>query len=185
MEYDLKAIQRRRKLLSMTQQQLALLAQVSQSLIAKIENGSLNDVAHSTALRIFEALEKAEHKDERTAAAVMTKKVLTADLADLVKDKIKQMKEKGVSQLPVLCKQWKIISVRYVIVGLLSEQAIVDNFGKISSKTKVEDIMFDAQPQVPEDAPLSAIAAMLKSKSCVLVTQHGGIVGIITKTDLI
>ncbi|MBI4095850.1 MAG: CBS domain-containing protein [DPANN group archaeon] len=185
MEYDLQAIQRRRKVLELTQHQLATQAQVSQSLIAKIENGSLNDITYSTALRILGALDKAEHKNEKTAADIMTAKVLTAEVSDLVKDKVKQMKEKGISQMPVLWKQWKIISVRYVIVGLLSEQAIIENFGKINSKTKVEDIMLDAPPQVPEDAPLSVIAGLLKSKSCVLVTKRGEIVGIITKTDLI
>ena len=169
----------------MTQQQLARVAEVSQSLIAKIENGSLNDVAHTTAMRIFAVLEKAEHKNEKTAADVMIRGVFTADEDDFVTDKAKLMKQKGISQLPVLWKQWKVISVNYIITGTLSEQAIIENFGKVNSKTKVKDIMHDAPPQVQEDTPLSVIAGLLKSKGCVLVTKHGRIAGIITKTDLI
>ena len=161
----------------MTQHQLASAAQVSQSLIAKIENESLKDVSHSVALRIFEALTKLEHKEEKKANDIMAKKIITANPNDFVKDKIKIIKEKFISQMPVLDGG--------NAVGTLSESSILENLSKINSRTKVSEVMAEAPPQVPEDTPVSAVAGLLKSSACVLVVRKGKPVGIITKSDLI
>ena len=177
MEYELKQIHRRRKLLGLTQHQLAKAAQVSQSLIAKIENSSLNDVAHHTAVKLFEALEKLEHKEEKMARDIMTKKIITININDLATERIKLMKEKSISQIPVIDRD--------VVVGRLTELSIIENVGKLNRGTKVSEIMAEAPPQVPEDMPLSVIVKLLKSSDCVLVTKHGKLAGIITKSDLL
>ncbi|HIH14432.1 MAG TPA: CBS domain-containing protein [Nanoarchaeota archaeon] len=177
MEYDLKAIQRRRKVLELTQHQLARAAEVSQSLIAKIENGSLNDVSHSVAVRILGTLAKLEHKEEKKAKDVMIKEIVTANPNEFVRDKIKTMKEKSISQLPVISKE--------NVVGTISESNILDNLSKVNSKTKVSEIMAEAPPQVPGDTPISILAGLLRTNDCVLVTKKGNLVGIITKTDLL
>ncbi len=177
MEYGLKAVQRRRKLLNMTQQQLARAAEVSQSLIAKIENGSLNDVAHSTAMRIFETLEKAEHSEEKKAKDVMVRKVYFAEATDCA-DKIKKlMKEKFISQVPVLEGK--------TVIGSVNEDSLLYFEGKITNKTRVSEVMAEAPPQVSEGMPVSAIKIIIKSAKVVLVSKNGNIIGIITKADLI
>ena len=177
MEYNLRQIGRRRKLLTMTQQQLAMQAQVSQSLITKIENGRLKDVSHSVAMRILETLTKLEHKEEKKAKDIMARKIITANPNDFVKDKIKIMKEKFISQMPVIDSG--------NVVGTLSESSILENLNKITNKINVSEVMAEAPPQVPEDTPVSAVAGLLKSSACVLVVRKGKPVGIITKSDLI
>ena len=68
MSYELKDIKDIRKKFNLTQSDLAKKADVSQSLIAKIEAGRL-DPTYSNAQKIFEALDTLTKKEETKAEA--------------------------------------------------------------------------------------------------------------------
>jgi len=53
------------------------------------------------------------------------------------------------------------------------------------SSLRVEEVMEPAFPQVDEDAPLSLVSHLLRRYQPVLVVRKGGLVGIVTKADLL
>ncbi len=179
---ELALIGRRRKALGLTQSKLASLARVSQSFIAKVEQGSL-DPAYSKIKRVFEVLERLEHAEKIKVASVMNRKIVGVSSGDKVAKAIAIMKRKEISQLPVLKGQ--------TIVGSLSERTIVhlvergESVGELSRKL-VRAIMEEAFPSVPEDTPLALVSELLAhGNPAVLITKGGKPVGIVSKADIL
>ena len=174
---ELKEIKRRRKNLNLTQNELAKLADVSQSALAKIEAGRMNP-SFEIATKIFNSLEEQEHKIATKAFDIMTKKVLTIDADAHVEKAIALMKKYGISQLPVLKKG--------NLVGLFSETVLLENIEKKNlGVKKVAEVMADAPPQIPETTPVKSISELLKHSPIVLVLKQAKIQGVITKADLL
>ena len=67
----LEEVAQKRKMLNLTQKQLAKLAGVSQSLIAKLESKKI-DPSYTKVKAIFDALERLETKTEVHAAKVLS-----------------------------------------------------------------------------------------------------------------
>ena len=180
-EYDVNNIGPIRRRLGLTQKELAKLSGVSQSLITKIE-GKQIDPAHSKVLAIFEALENEMNKKEevKTAREFMNKKIYSVSPSEKLDKVIQLMRSKGISQLPVFKGANS--------VGSISETMFMDwiqKYGDGIGKVKVEEVMNDGFPTVPEGAGVEIIAKLLSHYNAVLVKNKSVILGIITKADLI
>lgn len=174
-------VQKKRKIMGLTQQKLARLAGVSQSLIAKLESQKI-DPAYTKVKAIFDALERLQTETEMCADEVLHSNVIGIQKSDPVSKAVQMMANYGYSQLPVFDGEHAI--------GSISEKSII---GRVSagkdlnqvSRIQVSDIMDEAFPQVGEDAPLPLISSLLQVYPAVLISTKGKIVGIVTKADLL
>lgn len=175
---EIKEIKRIRQKLGLNQKELAIRAGVSQSLIAKIEAGKL-EPTYSKACKIFAALEEIEEKEAVKAKDLMNKKVVFAKPKEKVKEIIKAMKRKGISQMPVL-KEGKVC-------GVINEKIILENIaaGKNVGEMKVEEVMDDSPPIISLNTTRRTILQILKEHSIVLVAEKGEVKGIISKSDVL
>ena len=98
---NLTDVQRRRKILGLTQSKLAKQVGISQSLLTKIERG-LVVPNYRTATEIFNFLEGAENTDQKLAKDVMHTHVITLKPADTVQKAVALVKKHYFSQFPVL-----------------------------------------------------------------------------------
>lgn len=178
---NLEEIARKRKMLGLTQKELAELAGVSQSFIAKIESGKISP-SYTKVKAIFNVLFQLENKMSFCARHIMHDKVVGVQRVDPVSRAVQLMMEYGYSQLPVFDGDR--------VVGSISEKIILNLIAsgrdilEISS-TPVEEVMDEAFPQVDENTPLTLISNLLQVYPAVLVLRRGRVIGIITKADLL
>ena len=177
----LETIAARRRRLGLTQTQLAELAGVSQSYIAKLETKKI-EPSYTRVKAIFEALQRLEHKREARASEIMTSEVIGVQMSDPVQKAVGLMRAYGYSQLPVFDGGRA--------VGSVSEATIIDKIvssekGKSVAERPVSEIMDDVFPQVGMDAPVSLIISLLRIYPAVLVSRRGETKGIVTKADLL
>ena len=171
-----------RKQLALTQKELARLAGVSQSLIAKIEGGRI-DPAYSKVGQIMAALEQEQKKEKKTVDQILSKNVISVLPSDKLTKAISLMREKEISQLPVMQSG--------VCLGGISEKGIINLLGSGEKEGEKElrarivgEIMGDAFPVLPAGSSADAAADLLKHYDAVLIGNEGKIIGIITKMDL-
>lgn len=173
---ELKA---RREILNMRQAELAEKAGVSQSMIARIESGSV-DPRLSTMRKIVEALNNAE-RPRVVAQDVMHTPVLAVSPSSLVTDAIGIMNRNGISQLPVI--------ENGVPVGCIAESAIIDALEghgiHRGLRPAVGDVMESGFPTIPPDTDISTVVRILQSVHAVIVVDKGKVAGVITRHDLI
>jgi predicted transcriptional regulator len=177
----LDEIKKRRQKLGLRQGELAKKSGVSQSLVAKIESGGVKP-GYDNVKRIFEALYAEEEHGSVKANAIMTKSVVCAGPKDRVEKAIRLLREKSLSQLPVVAGG--------KIMGSVSEGTIIERIESgIShsalSRMMVEEIMEAPFPTMPQSAPLHLVAEMLRYNSAIIILGSGGIEGIITKADML
>jgi len=171
---DVELIRRRRKKLGLTQTDLARLAGVSQSTIAKIEKGIVKP-SYEIMKKILGTLEREENKVEKTAEEIATKNVKFVYENDSCRKAAEIMKKYCISQLPVYNKN------NYP-VGSISEDAFLrENIHNL----RVKDVMEEGFVQIPAETPLSQVREYLRYSDALLVFKKGRIVGIITKADLL
>jgi predicted transcriptional regulator len=178
---SLEEVAKRRRIMGLTQQKLAILAGVSQSLIAKLESHKI-DPSYSKVKSIFDTLEQLQTETEIRAEEMLHSQVIGIQKSDPVSEAVQTMAEYGYSQLPVFDGEHA--------VGSISEKSIIE---KVSagkdlnqiSKCSVSDVMEDAFPQVGTDAPLSLVSSLLHVYSAVLILNKGKVIGIVTKADLL
>jgi predicted transcriptional regulator len=175
MPYELSEIKKIRKNLGLTQTDLAKKANVSQSLIAKIESEKI-DPTFTKTKKIFETLSLLEKKEEVKAEEVMNGKIISICSDDDIKNAVAKMKKYEISQMPVIDDN--------KAVGLISESillnSLMDNKGK-----KVLDIMEEAPPTVSKSASIHVISNLLRHYPMVLASDSGKLIGLITKADLL
>jgi predicted transcriptional regulator len=177
----LEDIAKKRRQQGLKQAELAKLAGVSQSLIAKLEAGTI-DSSYTKVKTIFDVLDRLEVKSKIQAAKMLHTEVITIQTKEPISKVVQIMKDHSYSQIPVFNGKQS--------VGSISEKTILRQIldGKDLSeisKLPIEKIMEEAFPQVSEDAPLSLISSLLQVYSAVLVSKKGKVVGIITKADLL
>jgi predicted transcriptional regulator len=177
----LEDIARRRRQLGLKQTELAKLAGISQSLIAKLESGKI-DSSYSKVKTIFDMLDRLESKTKIQLEKVSPNEVISVQKSDPVSKVVKLMKEYGYSQIPVFEGR---LSVGSVSEKTILRQIIAGKDLAQISKLPTEDIMEEAFPQVTEDAPVSLISSLLQTYPAVLVSKKGNVGGIITKADLL
>ena len=173
-------IRRLRKNLGLTQKTLAKKAGVSQSMIARIENRSV-DPRLSTVKKIVDVLVQIE--DKRTASDIMRSPVITVDVRDSVKVAVDLMKMHKISQMPVLN--------RGQIVGSIREATIIDSIRKSNNPERVFsnvvcNVMENKFTTIGLSAPLDEVIYLFsQGESAILVTNNSKLAGIITKIDAI
>ena len=168
-----------RKQLGLTQIQLANLAGVSQSLIAKLESGRI-DPSYSKVMQIVTALQHEQNKEKRTVEQIMTKSIASISPSDDVEKAIKLMRSKDISQLPVFDSG--------KCVGSLSDSLIVDLISSRGAELKhlrVGDVMRESFPIIPVSSYVDVATDLLRHYRALLVEKKGVICGIITKADLL
>ena len=178
---SLDEVAKKRRIMGLTQQKLARLVGVSQSLIAKLESQKI-DPSYTKVKAIFDALEQLQTETEVRAEEMLHSNVIGVQKSDPVSKAVQTMAEYGYSQLPVFDGEHA--------VGSISEKTII---GKVSagkdlsqvSKRSVGEVMEDVFPQVGKDAPLPLISSLLQVYSAVLILNKGKVVGIVTKADLL
>ncbi len=177
----LDEIGRRRRLLAISQKQLAKLAGVSQSMIAKIESNRISP-AYLKTKAIFDTLESLERRNQLKAKDVKHGKVVGVQAHEAISKGVRVMQETGFSQLPVFNGNQ--------VVGSLTEKVILEKLVSAPkpeeiSKQPLEKIMEEAFPSVGEETPITMVSAMLQYAPAVLVIKRGHVEGIITKADLL
>ena len=175
MPYELSEIKKIRKSLDLTQTDLAKKANVSQSLIAKIESGKI-DPTFTKTKKIFQTLDDLGKKEEIKAQEVMNAKIISVSPDDDIKDSISKMKKFGISQMPVI--------EDHKAIGLISESILLDALIGKKGKTAA-DIMGEAPPTVSKTASIQVISSLLHHYPMVLVSDSGKLIGLITKADLL
>lgn len=165
--------------MGLKQADVARMAGISQSMVARIEAGSV-DPRVSTLAKIVEVLQAAEHS-AITAADVMNSPVLFVAPDDPVSRAVEIMGQNGISQLPVL--------ENGIPVGCVSESGIMNameegGFHQTHQKL-VRDCMEPDFPTVPPTAPIDTIVHLLHHNHAVIVLEQGKVRGVITKHDLI
>ncbi|MBI2176177.1 CBS domain-containing protein [Candidatus Woesearchaeota archaeon] len=175
---ELQEIKQLRKKHSLTQAQLAKLAGVSQSLVAKIEAGTI-DPTFSHVKRILEVLHSMETEKEPKAGQLITHRIIVVGKSEPLSKAIREMKNYGISQLPVTDGRG--------IVGLVSETAIIEKMaeGRELSKLGVKDVMEEAPPVVAMATPMAAVTELLRHSSLIIVAENGKPKGVITKADML
>ena len=175
MPYELSEIKKIRKSLGLTQTGLAKRANVSQSLIAKIESGKI-DPTFTKTKKIFEALSDLENKEEVKAEELMNKKIIGVAPGNDIKQSVNKMKKFGISQMPVIDD--------HKVVGLVSESTLLNALMSKKHK-KIADIMEEAPPIISKTASVQIISNLLRHYPMILVSESGKLTGLITKADLI
>src|SRR3989344_8683891 len=176
---NLTEIKQLRRKYHLNQKELAQRAEVSQSLIAKIEAGKV-EPSYSKAKLIFEALDQLREKEEAKAKDIMNKKISFAEMGEPLKEIIKTMKSKGISQLPVLSKE--------KVCGIITEGSILRKMLEQPEKSnlfKAEDVIEEAPPVITMNTGFRTISNILRDYPIVLVAERGDIKGIISKSDLL
>ncbi len=180
---DLEEILRLRRALGLSQTQLAALARVSQSTIAKIERKQTNP-SYDVVKRILDGLESERKRKQRvaTVAEVRSRRVVTTAPSAPLEAAVGEMRRHKFSQLPVLDGDRT--------VGSLSERAIAELLlaGKNPREfaaMRVADVMEAPFPTVDEHAPVALAASLLQHYPAVLTTNRGVVSGIVTKSDLL
>ncbi|HSQ49586.1 MAG TPA: CBS domain-containing protein [Candidatus Deferrimicrobiaceae bacterium] len=177
----LEDIAKRRRQLGIKQSELAKAAGVSQSLIAKLEAGTI-DSSYTKVKTIFDVLERLEFKNKVQAEKLLHNEVVSVQKTEPVSKVVNLMKECGYSQIPVFDDKQSVGSItektimRQILDGKDLEQI---------SRLPTEKIMEEAFPQINEDAPLPLVTSLLQTYSAVLVSRKGAVIGIITKADLL
>ena len=176
MDGNLSEIKQRRKKIGLSQIQLAKLADVSQSLIAKIEAGKI-DPTYTKTKRIFDALDKADAKEDKKIKEVMNPKIISVKPSDSVRETIQKMRRYDISQLPVIDNE--------VAVGCVSEATLLDALLENKQHSTVDELMADPPPVVPTESSLHIVTGLLRHFPMVLISSKGKLAGVITKQDML
>jgi len=178
---EVQEISRRRRRLGLTQTQLAHRAEVSQSLVAKLESGRI-DAAYSKVKHIFEKLGELEAERESVPAGKLSNKpVVWVQRTDPVSKAIGLMQKHGYSQLPVFKGER--------VIGSISEGSVTEYLAggfdpAHLSRARVSELMGEAFPQVGEETPHEVVVSLLRQVPAVLTTKGGKVTGIVTRADL-
>ncbi len=172
-------LREKRTHLGLKQADVARMAGISQSMVARIEAGSVDPRA-STLTKIVNVLKAAENS-AITAADLMHTPVHSVSPSEPISRAVEIMGKNGISQLPVIEDG--------VPVGCISESAIINAMEEGGlQKTQihsVRDFMEPGFPTVPPSMPIETVVHILQQNHAVIVADKGKVQGVITKHDLI
>jgi predicted transcriptional regulator len=169
-----------RNQLGYTQGRLAREAGVSQSIVAKIEAGSV-DPSYSTLAAISRALNSGSRSRVRKAGEVMSSPVVGVQEGATLRECAALMKKKGFSQVPVFSGGR--------IVGTVTDSHVMELLAAAQDPKKLldEKVRDHIQPAfavVGRDTPVDALFSLFKYLPAVLVESGDKVEGIVTKIDL-
>lgn len=163
--------------LGVTQRKLALLCGISTSMINQIESGRCKP-SYDTAKKIFEVLLSMESNASVKAGDICNRNLITLQSEESLSVAIHKMRDHSISQLPIFQGS--------KLVGIVTE----DDLAKImleNSKDiqliKIANVMEPPPPLVDVSIPAKALVSLVRFAKCVMVSEQGNVVGIITLTD--
>lgn len=182
LEEKIREIGKRRKIIGLTQKELAGRSGVSQSLVAKLESGKI-DPSYSSVQKIettLAGLEKLGLKKDLNAGDIMNCTAISVGKDEKVTRAVKIMWKHGFSQLPVF--------ESVTPVGSISEDDVLrahEKYGKERvKKLYIKEIMNGGFPIINENTGANSIKELLKENKAILVAGRKKF-GIITKSDFL
>ena len=169
-----KLIREMRSEAGLSQAELARLAKVSQAHIAKIETEKV-DPRLSTVNRIMGILKGRDRR--KVCRSIMNSEIISVEPSSPITDTIRIMRERDISQLPVIQNG--------VQMGSVDEATIIKNMDRRLNLLQVKHIMDRPFPVVDARDPVEIVQPLLDFHSAVLVSEKGRLKGIITKVDLL
>jgi predicted transcriptional regulator len=174
---ELRALRKRAHL---TQKELAIRAGISQALVARIESGDV-DPRLSTLRKILKVLNEVT-EIKFTMRDIMHQPVITVDTEETIGKAVEVMWENGISQLPVMKGNH--------IVGSIREETILKKLKDVSFKdllnSSISYLLEEPFPIVTTETNIDEVSKLLSiGIPAIVVSEHGRMIGIITKIDLI
>ena len=174
----LEYIKQARLRLGITQRKLASLTGISTSMINQIESSRCKP-SYDTARKIFEVLDSLEEQPSLCAYDICSKNVISISISDSLDKAIELMHKYAVSQIPVFDELKSVV--------LISEEGLVKYMVEKEESElknmKIEYIMDLPPPIIHTKIPAKAIVPLIRFSKCVLVSEKGNIIGIITVSD--
>jgi predicted transcriptional regulator len=171
-----KQLKRCRKSLGLTQTELSELCGISQSVIAKVENESV-DARASTLKKIVGALNREEFPNQpHTVNDIMVEELITLSPGDTIQSAIDKMIGGSVSQLPV-------ISSSGSPVGLVSEASLLTRGAQTTGS--VRSVMQANAVVANHDLSISEARELLTTEEALLITKNGRLVGLVSRMDMV
>lgn len=174
----LEYIKQARMRLGITQKKLAALTSISSSMINQIESGRCKP-SYDTARKIFEALLTMEEKTSLKAGDICNKKVISVQKYESLTTAISKLRTNSISQIPVFDGS--------KVIGIISEDGLAKNMSELNEKIMknltIISIMESPPPIVDISTPAKAIIPLVRFSKCVLVSEQGDVIGIITVSD--
>lgn len=175
---NLQYIKQLRIRLGLTQRILAAHTGISTSMINQIESGRCRP-SYETARKIFEVLNSLEGQASIKAGDICSRSLMFVQKNDTLHDAIELMRKHSISQLPVF-QDSRLIGV--VSEDLLARIMIEKDQRDIKRMT-VSAIMEPPPPIVDISTPAKALIPLVRFSKCVLVSEKGEVIGVITVTD--
>jgi len=156
----------------LTQEKLAQAVGITQAHVAKIENEKVNPRL-STVNKILSVLKT----NKSVCKDLMVNKLISLKPEDSVNHAVRLMKEKNISQIPIIDGE--------KCIGSVSEKTIVGSLGSISGLTKIKEVMDEPFPMISCKDDVDVVKSLLEYHQAVLILEKGRIIGIVTKSDLL
>lgn len=174
----LEYIKQARIRLGITQRKLAGLTGVSTSMINQIESGRCKP-SYETARKIFEILSSLEGRTSMKAGDICSRHLIAVQTDEKLHNAIDVMRVNSISQIPVF------ESSR--VVGILTEdnlaKVMVEKDEKDLRNMHVSQVMEPPAPLVDVSTPAKALIPLVRFTKCILVSEKGTVIGIVTITD--
>lgn len=174
-----KEFKKRRINQNLSQLGLSKLANLSQSIINKFENGKI-DPNYSTIVKLDKALSLKEKASDKKAKDIMITNIKSISEESTISKALEYMIENDYSQLLVIDKG--------VLKGMIYERTILNAMSKKNNiyETRIKEIV-DINPIIiHKEYPVSDLTYIFQNKNnkFVVVMSENIVEGIITKSDL-
>ena len=174
----LEYIKQARVRLGITQRKLAALTGISTSMINQIESGRCKP-SYETARKIFEVLSSLEGSSSMKAGDICSRRPISVQKEEKLHKAIDIMRLNSISQIPVFDSSR--------VVGILTE----DGLAKVMLEKNEKDLrgmyvfqtMEPPPPIVDVSTPAKALVSLVRFAKCILVSEKGNVIGIVTTTD--
>lgn len=163
-----------RKQARLSQKELAEKSGLSQALISRIENETVNPTL-KVLNKIYSVFGSKTPTEKATAEEIMHAPVVYCTIQHKLKEAVRLMETHGISQLPVI--------QHGICVGSVNENILLRN--SKNPGFKVKDVMGAPFPAINYDIKLDKVAKLLYKTPAVMVLREKRTIGIITKSDLL
>jgi predicted transcriptional regulator len=174
----LEYIKQARIRLGITQRKLASMTGVSTSMINQIESGRCKP-SYETARKIFENLSSLEGRTSMKAGDICSRHLISVQRGEKLHKAIDIMRNNSISQIPVFDTSR--------VVGILTEDGLakimVEKDEKELRNVQITHVMEPPPPIVEVSTPAKALIPLVRFAKCILVSEKGNVIGIVTITD--
>jgi predicted transcriptional regulator len=174
----LEYIKQARIRLGITQRKLASMTGVSTSMINQIESGRCKP-SYETARKIFEILSSLEGRTSMKTGDICSRHLISVQRSEKLHKAIDIMRNNSISQIPVFDTSR--------VVGILTEDGLakimVEKDEKELRNMQVAHVMEPPPPIVEVSTPAKALIPLVRFAKCILVSEKGNVIGIVTITD--